>query len=114
MKASKGFAAVIALIATGFGVAAFAQLECGQCELKAVGLNKLLEFQKQNIELLQKNQEVLSTVKSGIGDSRSIKLRSNISLIQVNLASVEENILNTKLEFKNGCSHCKGDLHATK
>ncbi len=84
------------------------QVDCGACMVKESALQRLQSAEKEYLELLEKNQRTLASI-SADDTSKGIKLKSNISMVNIHLQAVRDNILAAKLDISRSCKDCQGE-----
>lgn len=81
--------------------------DCSKCSEKNKELKSQVMYQSRAEEFLRRNQARLATQDKYKDESKIIKLKSNIVILDIKMETVKNNIEAVKQELaKLGCSQC--------
>ena len=104
----KQFAVLVALLFISGSSPGWSANDCGHCLVKQNALADLQRAEAEYQELLKKNHDMMARLPAS-DTSKAIKLRSNITMINIKLESVRDNILSAHVEIEKQCKDCRGD-----
>jgi hypothetical protein len=103
---SAGIASLAISLGLFGGIAQGSSTDCGQCDIKEAALEKLRGEEKDLTELQKKNEAYLKGLKPD-ESSKAIKLRSNLTMIDIKISGLRDSIVSTHLEISKQCQQCK-------
>jgi hypothetical protein len=80
--------------------------DCGACMVKESALQGLRGEEENYLALLEKNNRVLASLAPD-ETSKGIKIKSNISMINIRIQAVRDNIIAADLDISRSCKECQ-------